>query len=309
MSRIGKHILGLKDMPKEYIDIILEESKTMKKLIQKPVKKSSVLRGKVVINMFFEASTRTRSSFELAGKYLGADVINIGADNSSIVKGETLLDTAHTIEQMGTDVLILRHKASGAPFFLAEHLDCSVINAGDGMHEHPTQALLDLFTIKERIGSVAGKKVVILGDIAHSRVARSNIYAMKKYGAEVTLCAPRTMMPVYAEDWGVNITYDTDQAVKDAAVINVLRLQGERQEKGLLPTLREYHTFWGMDQRRLKMAQSDVVVLHPGPMNRGVEIASNVADSSHSTVSEQVTNGVAVRMALLDLLAGGEDDE
>lgn len=309
MSVLGKDILGLKDMPKEHIELIMAETAKMKELIKNPVKKSSSLRGKVVVNMFFEASTRTRSSFELAGKYLGADVINIGADNSSVVKGETLLDTARTVEQMGTDVMVLRHKASGAPFFLARNLKCSVINAGDGMHEHPTQGLLDLFTIKERIDDLNGRKVVILGDIAHSRVARSNIYALKKYGAKITLCAPRTLMPSHAEDWGVEITYDTDAAVKDADIINVLRLQTERQEMGLFPTIREYHKYWGMDQRRLGLAKPNALVLHPGPMNRGVEISTSVADSLQSTVTEQVTNGVAVRMALLNMLVGGEGNE
>lgn len=307
MSLIGKDVLGLEHMSREHISIILEEAKKMKRVIEQPVKKTSQLRGKVVVNLFYEPSTRTRSSFELAGKYLGADVINVTTSTSSVVKGETLLDTARTIQQLGTDVLVMRHGASGAPHFLAKQLNCSVINAGDGMHEHPTQGLLDLYTMLDKLGSLEGKKCVILGDIAHSRVARSNIYAMKKFGAEVTLCGPKTLIPIEAKSWGVHVTHDTDEALKNADVINVLRLQLERQKKGLFPSVREYHSYWGLDSRRLELAKPNALVMHPGPMNRGVEISTTVADSTQSTIEEQVTNGVAIRMALLVLLAGGEN--
>jgi len=307
LSLIGKDVLGLEHMSREQISIILEEAKKMKLVIEQPVKKTSQLRGKVVVNLFYEPSTRTRSSFELAGKYLGADVINVTTSTSSVVKGETLLDTARTIQQLGTDVLVIRHGASGAPHFLAKQLDCSVINAGDGMHEHPTQGLLDLYTMLEKLGSLEGKKCVILGDIAHSRVARSNIYAMKKFGAEVTLCGPKTLIPIEAKSWGVQVTHNTDEALKNADVINVLRLQLERQKKGLFPSVREYHSYWGLDTRRLQLAKPNALVMHPGPMNRGVEISTSVADSTQSTIEEQVTNGVAIRMALLVLLAGGEN--
>ena len=309
MSLLGKDVLGLEQMSREQISLIIEEAKKMKLIIEQPVKKTNQLRGKVVVNLFYEPSTRTRSSFELAGKYLGADVINITTSTSSVVKGETLRDTARTIQQLGTDILVMRHGASGAPHFLAQHLTCSVINAGDGMHEHPTQGLLDLYTMLDKLGTLEGKKCVILGDIAHSRVARSNIYAMKKFGAEVTLCGPKTLMPIEAKAWGVKVTHDTDVALENADVINVLRLQLERQKVGLFPSVREYHSFWGLDSRRLLLAKPNALVMHPGPMNRGVEISTSVADSTQSTIEEQVTNGVAVRMALLFLLAGGENHE
>lgn len=309
MSLLGKDVLGLEKMSREQISLIIEEAKKMKLIIEQPVKKTNQLRGKVVVNLFYEPSTRTRSSFELAGKYLGADVINVTTSTSSVVKGETLRDTARTIQQLGTDILVMRHGASGAPHFLAQHLTCSVINAGDGMHEHPTQGLLDLYTMLDKLGTLEGKKCVILGDIAHSRVARSNIYAMKKFGAEVTLCGPKTLMPIEAKAWGVKVTHDTDVALENADVINVLRLQLERQKVGLFPSVREYHSFWGLDSRRLLLAKPNALVMHPGPMNRGVEISTSVADSTQSTIEEQVTNGVAVRMALLFLLAGGENHE
>ena len=291
-------------MEQSEIDIVINEAREQKKLLLSEVKKAGSLRGKVVINLFFEPSTRTRSSFELAGKYLGADVINITSSTSSVVKGETLLDTAVTVRMMGCDVLVIRHSASGAPHFLAEHLDCSVINAGDGMHEHPTQGLLDLFTMLDKLGSIKGKKAVILGDVAHSRVARSNIWALLKYGAEVTVCGPKTLLPVEIGSLGVQATSDTDTALRDAEIINVLRLQLERQRAGLFPSIREYHEQWGLDRRRLNLAKAGALVLHPGPMNRGVEISSEIADSDQSFIAEQVTNGVAVRMALLHLLVG-----
>ncbi len=309
MSFIGKDILGLEQMSREQMSLILHEAQTMKKIVGQPIKKTSQLRGKVVVNLFYEPSTRTRSSFELAGKYLGADVINVTTSTSSVVKGETLLDTARTIQQLGTDVLVMRHGASGAPHFLAKQLKCSVINAGDGMHEHPTQGLLDLYTMLDKLGSLEGKKCVILGDVAHSRVARSNIYAMQKFGASVVLCGPKTLMPIEARSWGVQVTHNIEEAVKDADVINVLRLQLERQKKGLFPSIREYHAYWGLDSRRLLLAKDHALVMHPGPMNRGVEISTSVADGTQSTIEEQVTNGVAIRMALLNLLAGGNHHE
>ncbi|MCE5195912.1 MAG: aspartate carbamoyltransferase catalytic subunit [Negativicutes bacterium] len=309
MQLNSKDVLGLETMSRSEMELIIAEAKKMKQLIGQPVKKRTDLRGKVVVNLFFEPSTRTRSSFELAGKYLGADVINITASTSSVVKGETLLDTALTIDRLGTDILVMRHAASGAPHFLAKQLHCSVINAGDGMHEHPTQGLLDLYTMLDKLGDLTGKKMVLLGDIAHSRVARSNLYAMLKFGARVTLCGPKTLLPVQAAQWGVKVTSDIEEAVQDADVINVLRLQLERQKKGLFPSIREYHANWGLDERRLRLAHPNALVMHPGPMNRGVEIASAVADSLQSTIEEQVTNGVAVRMALLNLLAGSESHD
>lgn len=305
----SKDVLGLETMSRSEMELIISEARKMKQLIEQPIKKKGNLRGKVVVNLFFEPSTRTRSSFELAGKYLGADVINVTASTSSVVKGETLLDTARTIAMLGTDILVMRHAASGAPHFLAKYLDCSVINAGDGMHEHPTQGLLDLYTMLDKLCDLSGKKMVLLGDISHSRVARSNLYAMLKFGVEVTLCGPKTLLPVEAAQWGVKVTSNIEEAVKDADIINVLRLQLERQKKGLFPSVREYHACWGLDERRLRLAHPNALVMHPGPMNRGVEIASSVADSMQSTIEEQVTNGVAVRMALLNLLVGGESND
>ena len=305
MSLQSKDILSLEEMSRNDIELILAKAKSMKELVLSPVKKAPSLRGKVVINLFYEPSTRTRSSFELAGKYLSADVINIATSTSSVVKGESLLDTAQTVRMMGCDVLVIRHGSSGAPGFLAKHLTCSVINAGDGMHEHPTQGLLDLFTMLSKFESIEGKKVVILGDVAHSRVARSNIWALRKFGAKVTVCGPKTLLPIEIRSMGVEATSDTDAAVANADIINVLRLQLERQKKGLFPSIREYHENWGLDRKRVQLAKPEVLVLHPGPMNRGVEIASDVADSKLSSINEQVTNGVAVRMALLELLTGG----
>ena len=303
---LSKDILSLETMDRSEMEFILEEARKMKQLVLSPVKKAALLRGKVVINLFYEPSTRTRSSFELAGKYLGADVINIATSTSSVVKGETLLDTATTVRMMGCDVLVMRHGASGAPHFLADQLDCSIINAGDGMHEHPTQGLLDLFTAIDKVGDLQGKKVVILGDVAHSRVARSNIWALRKFGAQVTVCGPKTLLPIDVASLGVEATSNTDQAVADADIINVLRLQLERQKKGLFPSIREYHEQWGLDRRRLGLAKPNALVLHPGPMNRGVEISTDVADSDQAFIEEQVTNGVAIRMALLNLLVGEE---
>lgn len=300
-----KDILGLKEITVAEIDLILETAETLKEIATRPIKKVPTLRGKSYVTLFYEASTRTAKSFELAGKYLSADSINISLSTSSVQKGETLRDTARNLEAMGVDAVVMRHPAGGAPHFLAKHLSASVINAGDGMHEHPTQGLLDMLTIKQKKGGFAGLKVAIVGDIFHSRVARSNVYGLAKYGAEIWLAGPSTMLPPGFEELGVKVTNRVEEALEGADVVNVLRLQLERQEKGLFPSVAEYHKFWGVNADRLKLAKPDVLLMHPGPMNRGVEISSAIADGNHSAILEQVTNGVAVRMALLYLLLGG----
>lgn len=300
-----KDLLGLKELSSEEIKLILDTAVPMKDIIMRPIKKVPTLRGKAIINLFYENSTRTRTSFELAGKYLSADTINIAVATSSVAKGETLKDTGKTIEVMGADAVIMRHPAAGAPHILAKHLKASVINAGDGAHEHPTQGLLDMFTIQEKKGSLEGLKIAILGDVLHSRVARSNIWGLTKLGAEVRVVGPSTLMPPEIEKLGVKGFYNVEEAIKDVDVINVLRIQLERQQKGLFPTIREYARLFGLNNERLKYAKPDVLVMHPGPMNRGVEISPDVADGLHSTINEQVTNGVAVRMAILYLLTGG----
>jgi aspartate carbamoyltransferase catalytic subunit len=275
---------------------------------ERDIKKVPTLRGKTVINLFYEASTRTRTSFELAGKRLSADVINISPSTSSVVKGETLLDTARNIEAMKSDIIIIRHSCSGAPEFLSTRLKSSVINAGDGFHEHPTQALLDMFTIREKLGRLDNITVAIVGDIMHSRVARSNIYGLTTMGAEVRVCGPATMIPAGVEKLGAQVYYDMDEAVKGADVVMMLRLQLERQAAGLFPGVREYAGLYGLNRTRLERAEKKVVVMHPGPVNRGVEIASDVADNQ-SVILDQVTNGVAVRMAVMFLLSGGTKAE
>ncbi len=300
-----KDLLGMQDLTAEEIQLILETAEPMKDIIRRQIKKVPTLRGKVVINLFYEPSTRTRTSFELAGKYMSADTINISTSTSSVVKGETLQDTAKTLEVMGADVVVIRHSAAGAPHILSKHLSASVINAGDGFHEHPTQALLDMFTIKEKKGRIAGLKVAIVGDILHSRVARSNIWGLARMGAEVRVIGPATLVPPEIEKLGVTIYTSVEEGVRDADVIMVLRIQLERQQKGLFPTIREYARLYGITAERVSLARPDVMIMHPGPMNRGVEIAPEVADSMQSVINEQVTNGVAVRMALLYLLAGG----
>lgn len=305
MGLKGKDMLGLKDVTAEEIKLILDTAIPMKDIILRPMKKVPTLRGKAVINLFYENSTRTRTSFELAGKYMSADTINIAASSSSVAKGESLKDTGKTIEVMGADVVIMRHPVAGAPHILAKHLKASVINAGDGAHEHPTQGLLDMFTMREKKGTLEGLKVAILGDILHSRVARSNIWGLTKMGAEVRVVGPSTLMPAEIEKLGVQVFYKVEDALKDADVVNVLRIQLERQQKGLFPTIREYARLFGLNSERLKYAKPDVLVMHPGPMNRGVEISPEVADGLQSSINEQVTNGVAVRMALLYLLTGG----
>lgn len=300
-----KDLLGIRELSVEEIELILETAEPMKDIIGRQIKKVPTLRGKAVINLFYEPSTRTRTSFELAGKYMSADTINISTSTSSVVKGETLKDTGKTLEVMGADVVIIRHSASGAPHILAKHLSASVINAGDGFHEHPTQALLDMFTIKEKKGRLAGLKVAIVGDIMFSRVARSNIWGLTKMGAEVRVIAPATLLPPGIEKLGVTPYTSIEEGLRDVDVVMVLRMQLERQQKGLFPTIREYSRLYGVTAERVRLACPDALVMHPGPMNRGIEIAPDVADGVQAVINEQVTNGVAVRMALLYLLTGG----
>ena len=302
----GKDILGIQELSVAEVELILETAESFKEVSTREIKKVPTLRGKTVINLFFEASTRTRTSFEIAAKRLSADTINISASSSSVVKGETLIDTAKNLEAMNPDCIIIRHSASGAPHLLARLMRVPVINAGDGAHEHPTQALLDLFTVREKKGRVAGLKVAIVGDILHSRVARSNIYGFTKMGAEVDLVGPQTMMPAEVERMGVRWHTRLSEVIPQADVIMMLRIQLERQGGGFFPTLREYSRFFGLNLEVLKAAKPVVLIMHPGPMNRGVEISPEVADGPFSVILDQVTNGVAVRMALLYLLVGGE---
>ena len=305
MSLNRKDLLGIKDLSADEIRLILETAEPMKDIISRQIKKVPTLRGRAIINLFYEPSTRTRTSFELAGKYMSADTINISTSTSSVVKGESLKDTAKTLEVMGADVVVIRHGAAGAPYILSKHISASVINAGDGFHEHPTQALLDMFTIKEKKGRLEGLKVAIIGDILHSRVARSNIWGLTKMGAEVRVIGPSTLLPPDVEKLGVTAYTSVQDGIKDADVVMVLRMQLERQQKGLFPTIREYARLFGVTSERVRLARPDALVMHPGPMNRGMEIAPDVADGIQSVINEQVTNGVAVRMALLYLLAGG----
>jgi aspartate carbamoyltransferase catalytic subunit len=301
-----KDILGIRDLSVDEINLILDTSESFLEISTREIKKVPTLRGKTVINLFYEASTRTRTSFEIAGKRLSADTINISASTSSVVKGETLIDTALTLESMHPDVIVIRHSASGAPHLLAKTIRASVINAGDGTHEHPTQALLDMMTVKARKGRIAGLKVAIVGDILHSRVARSNIYGLKKMGARVAVAGPATMMPLTMAEMGVEVHYRIEEAVRDADVIMMLRIQTERQHQNIFPTLREYARYFCLNRRHLDLAREDCLVMHPGPINRGVEISPDIADGPASVILEQVANGVAVRMALLYLLTGGK---
>ncbi|OHB30437.1 MAG: aspartate carbamoyltransferase [Desulfuromonadaceae bacterium GWC2_58_13] len=309
MSFRHKHILGTEQLSKEDIELILDTADSFKEINSREIKKVPTLRGKTIVNLFYEASTRTRTSFEIAGKRLSADTINMTASTSSVTKGETLEDTARNIEAMKPDILVMRHSASGAPHYLAERIDCSVINAGDGAHEHPSQALLDLLTIRQHKGKLEGLTVAIVGDISHSRVARSDLYAMTKMGMRVRLCGPGTMVPPGIEKLGAEVFTNMDEAIRDADVVMMLRIQLERQGKTLLPSLREYARFYGLNPTRLALARKDAIVMHPGPMNRGVEISSYVADGEQSVILGQVENGVAVRMALLYLVAGGDQSE
>lgn len=304
MSLRSKDLLGIKGLAAEDIELILETASGFKDVLGRDIKKVPALRGKTAVNLFYEPSTRTRTSFELAAKRLSTDVINISTSTSSVVKGETLQDTARTLLALGADFIILRHSCSGAANFLAKNLDASVVNAGDGTNEHPTQALLDLFTMKENKGGIKGLEVAIVGDILHSRVAKSNIYALKTMGAKIRLIGPPTLVPFYMKDLGVGIFSDMETGLKGADVIMTLRIQMERQGKGFFPSTLEYFKNWGLTAKRLALADKDSIVMHPGPMNRGVEIASEVADGPRSVIMEQVTNGLAVRMAVLYLLSG-----
>ena len=304
-----KHLIGLEDVTRDEIESILNTAEAFKSVFDRKVKKVPSLRGRTVINLFFENSTRTRTSFELAAKRLSADVINFSVSTSSVSKGETLIDTARTIEALESDMIVVHHSCSGVPLLLSQVLRSSIINAGDGMHEHPTQGLLDLLTIREKKKKIEGLKVVIVGDIAHSRVARSNIYGLTKMGAKVHLAAPPTLLPKDINKLDVTVHNDLKRAVKDADVVYMLRIQLERQKRSLFPTIREYSMLYGMDEGMLKYAKPDAIVMHPGPMNRGVEISSEVADSEKSVINDQVTNGIAARMAVLFLLAGGEANE
>jgi len=301
-----KDLLGMADLSPEEIGLILDTASSLKEISTRPIKKVPTLRGRTVVTLFYEPSTRTRMSFEIAAKRLSADTMNLTVTASSAVKGETLADTAHNLEAMQPDLLIIRHQASGAPHYLAGKLRCGVINAGDGLHEHPTQALLDMLTVREAKGTLAGLRIAIIGDIAHSRVARSNIHGFTKMGAEVVVAGPATMLPPYLETLGAQVTHSLEEAVSGADVIMMLRLQLERMGQMYLATLREYANYFGLALRHLELAKEDAIVMHPGPLNRGVEISSEVADGPRSVILEQVTNGVAVRMAALLLLIGGE---
>lgn len=298
-------LLGLETVSADDIWWILDTAKSMSDIMTRDIKKVPTLRGKCVCTLFFEPSTRTRSSFELACKYLSADTLSFATATSSVRKGETLADTALNIQAMGVDAVVIRHQCSGAPHYLAQKLKCPVINAGDGMHEHPTQALLDIYTMREHGIDFPNAKIAIIGDIAHSRVARSNAWGLTKLGAKVVFCGPPTLMPPDVSQFGVEVTYDADEAVRDADVVYMLRLQLERQAGGLFPSIREYRELYGLNKRRLALAKPGALVMHPGPMNRGVEIESDVADGAQSVILEQVTAGVIVRMAVLFRALGG----
>lgn len=299
-----RHLLGLEELSAEEITTILNTAVGMKNVFTRSVKKVPALRGKTVCNLFFENSTRTRTSFELAAKRLSADVINFNVATSSVAKGESLLDTARTIQAMAVDMVVIRHSCPGTPHLLSKRLNMSVINAGDGAHAHPTQGLLDLFTMREHFGKIEGLRVAIVGDIVHSRVARSNIMGLRKLGAEVTLVGPSTLVSKNFEAMGCRIEHDLERGLKDANVINLLRIQLERQQKNLFPSIREYRLLYGLQEDRLNWADPNVLVMHPGPVNRGVEISQDIADGPHSVIDRQVTNGIAVRMAVMFLLSG-----
>ena len=299
-----KHLLGIKDLSEKEIHLIFETADDFKDVLNRPIKKVPSLRDVTVANVFFENSTRTRLSFELAEKRLSADVINFSSSSSSVKKGETLLDTVNNILAMKVDMVVMRHSSPGAPHFLAKHIEANIINAGDGTHEHPTQALLDTFSIREKFGDVAGKKVVIVGDILHSRVALSNIFALQKLGAEVMVCGPATLLPKHIREIGVKVELDIKKALEWCDIANVLRIQLERQRMSYFPSLREYSLYYGINKKLLDSLKKEITIMHPGPINRGIELTSDVADSDHSIILQQVENGVAVRMAILFLLAG-----
>ncbi len=301
-----KHLLDIQSLSAEEIVTVLDTALAFKAVGQRAIKKVPALRGKTVVNLFVEPSTRTRISFELAAQRLTADIINFSAEASSLKKGETLRDTARNLEALNADIIVMRHSASGAPHFLARFLRASVVNAGDGAHEHPTQAMLDCFTIREKKGKIAGLNVTILGDILYSRVARSNIWALTKLGARVTLCGPATLVPKVFERMGCRVTYNVDEAIEEADIINLLRIQHERQRKTMFPSIGEYSSLFGLTKARLARTKPEALIMHPGPINRGVEIDSEIADSSRSVILDQVTNGLAVRMAVLFLINGGK---
>ena len=302
-----RHLLGLEGVSRDDIELILKTAESFKEILQRPIPKVPTLRGKTVVNLFYEPSTRTRISFELAEKRLSADTVNFSTSISSTKKGETLKDTIRNIEAMNIDIVVVRHAAAGVPLFLTKCVDAAIINAGDGMHEHPTQALLDMMTIKEKYGKLEGLRVALIGDIAHSRVARSNIWGLQAMGAKVALCGPRTLIPPYIESMGVRVFYRLDDIIAWADVLNVLRIQLERQQKGLFPTVREYHNEFGVTRARIAKSGKELTIMHPGPINRGVELESDLADAKESVILSQVTNGVAVRMAVLYLLSGNDE--
>lgn len=304
-----KDLLGLKDLSVDEIKLILRTARSMKEVAARPIPKVPTLLGKHIITFFFEASTRTRTSFNMAAKILSANITNVAVSSSSVVKGENLIDTIKNLEVMGVDAIIMRHSMAGAPHLAAQNSKVAIINAGDGYNEHPTQALLDIFTMKEKKGNLRGKKVLIVGDISHSRVARSNIWGLTKLGAKVVVIGPPTLIPEGIEKMGARVSYDFDKEIVDADFINMLRIQRERQGKGLIPSIEEYAALYGLNAERMKKAKKDVVVMHPGPINRGVEMTSEVADGLNNVILEQVTNGVAVRAALLFLLLGGKDSQ
>jgi aspartate carbamoyltransferase catalytic subunit len=307
-STLGKDLLGLEPLTGEQIGLVLDTAEPLKEISERAIKKVPTLRGATIVNLFFEASTRTRVSFEFAEKRLSADAVNVAASGSSVAKGETLVDTARNLEAMRIDMVVIRHGASGAAQFLAERIESNVINAGDGTHEHPTQGLLDLLTLRDHFGRLEGLRVCICGDVLHSRVARSNIWGLKKVGADVAVCGPRSLLPNAIDELGVTVFDRIEEAIEWADALNVLRLQLERMTAGYIPSLREYNRVFGVTRERLERAPRDLLILHPGPMNRGVEIDSDVADGEHSVILDQVTNGVAIRMAVLYLLAGGRPE-
>ena len=307
-SALGKDLLDLESLTPDQIRLVLDTSVPFKEISERAIKKVPALRGQTIVNLFFEASTRTRISFEFAEKRLSADTVSIASSGSSVQKGETLVDTARNLEAMRIDMVVIRHGASGAARFLADRIESNVINAGDGTHEHPTQGLLDMLTLRDHFGTLEGLRVCIVGDVLHSRVARSNIWGLRKMGAEVAVCGPKSLLPHAIEEFGVTVFPRVEEAIEWAQALNVLRLQLERMTAGYIPSLREYNRVFGVTRERLDRAKRDVLILHPGPMNRGVEIDSDVADGPHSVILNQVTNGVAVRMAVLYLLAGGKPE-
>ena len=307
-SLSSRHLLGLEGVPKEDIVRILDTAESFREVLDRPIKKLPTLRGITVLNLFYEPSTRTRISFELAQKRLSADTVNFTPSTSSVKKGESLRDTVQNIEAMKIDMVVVRHQSSGVPYYLTTCLDANIVNAGDGMHEHPTQGLLDMFTIRHKHGKLAGLRVVLVGDIKHSRVIRSNIWGLKTMGASVALCGPQTLLPAEVEKFGCDVYTNIDKALEGADVVNIMRIQLERQQAGLFPSQREYTNLFGITKERLKRLNRNYTIMHPGPMNRGVEISSEVADGDHSVILDQVTNGQAVRMAALYLLSGRKEE-